>query len=634
MNKHWTELKGSNKYQEAISVAENLYSKNSWFREKCKRNLERYVGTSKISTDKTDFFPYVNISKSQVDTIVSLLAANQNPKVQFVTSDADWVTKRKSQKLDQFIDALSNQPFGSYASIHDMRTAALRDACIFGVSYVQVLADIDVGRVLSERVLPWEVYYEQMDCKYNDPVETWRIYTLSKQALKEWFPEKEDYIDAASGSSFDVTFNFDLLNSYNGAKSSEDHIQVFEVWRKPISINTKGQHLLLFRAAGQSISLIDEEWELTTSPFVTIYFNKPVVYNNVVSLLDTNENIEDVLNIYSYRIFDVANRTSSNVLLIPEGSMTEDQINDTVDAQVISYTPNPSGATPQWIQPPSISQSHLQYIDILKNQLNEISGISQLAQQGERTPGLNSGAAIRASNQIQSKRLAELWRQIENWMLQWARLVIASLRTISEEFPDFSTKWAGGSYLKQIKWSEVSLEDDQFELQIYPVSESKNTPADRIARAEDMFAKGLISKESYGAIVNGPLDYQSEVTNAANQKRYIDKLISQWLDASDEQIESGFIDYKADEPENPLVPTPIKFMNMPDAIVQVAQAYLGSEIDGAPDKIKQLFRTYLENLDAVLTAEEQKKMELQAQAQAKAAQPMVNPMEQQVPPQQ
>jgi hypothetical protein len=634
MNKHWTELSGSQKYQEAITVAENLYSKNSWFREKCKRNLERYIGTSKISTDKTDFFPYVNISKSQVDTIVALLAANQNPKVQFVTSDSDWQTKRKSQKLDQFIDALSNQPFGSYSSVHDLRTTCLRDACIFGVSYVQILADIDVGRVLSERVLPWEVYYEQMDSKYNDPIETWRIYTLSRQALKEWFPEKEAEIDSASGSTFDVTFNFDLLNAYTGAVSSEDHVQVFEVWRRPISINKKGEHLLLFRAAGEAVSLIHEDWELSTSPFVTLYFNKPVVYNNVVSLLDTNETIEDVLNIYSYRIYDVANRTSSNVLLIPDGSVTEDQINETVDAQVITYIPNASGAVPQWIQPPSISQSHLQYIEMLKNQLNEISGISQLAQQGERTPGLNSGAAIRASTQIQSKRLAEIWRQMENWMLQWSRLVIASLRTISEEFPDFSTKWAGGSYLKQIKWSEVSLEDDQFELQIYPVSEAKNTPSDRIAKAEDMFAKGLISKESYGAIVNGPLDYQSAVTNSANQKRYIDKLIAQWLDANDEQIESGFVDYDKDEPELPLVPVPIKFMNLPDAIVQVAQAYLGAEIDNAPDKIKKLFRLYLENLDAVLTAEEQKRAELQAQAQNKN-QPMVNPMEQQaLPPQQ
>src|SRR6478609_9014067 len=59
------------------------------------------------------------------------LAGQQKPKVQFVTSDSDWQTKRKSKKLDRFVEGQFMQSVGVYGDVWQLMLRVFLDACVF-----------------------------------------------------------------------------------------------------------------------------------------------------------------------------------------------------------------------------------------------------------------------------------------------------------------------------------------------------------------------------------------------------------------------------------------------------------------------------------------------------------------------
>src|SRR5678815_117814 len=96
-----------------------------------------------------------NVHRAACDFVQSEVAGRQKPKPQFMTSGADWRTRRRAKRLDKFVEAVIRQPQGAYANGWEVMEDAWLDALQVGMGFVKVLAN-DNGIGL-ERTPLWEI---------------------------------------------------------------------------------------------------------------------------------------------------------------------------------------------------------------------------------------------------------------------------------------------------------------------------------------------------------------------------------------------------------------------------------------------------------------------------------------------
>lgn len=613
MPDQWFDLDGNEAALKAHSLCRTLWDQSSLQRQRCRRQIERYYGASldpmlwRNKYQIADDLPLVwNLTKSLVKTIESRIGAVAQPKLQFVTSDATWTVRRRGQKLDQFIDALALQDCGKFPTVHALRVNRLRDCCIFGIGWAQVDADYDMGRVLTEPCFSWEVFTDSRDARYGHPTTWVRTCTVSKHSLKAWYPEHKAEIEAARESS-DIELEVELGLSQRTTPMHADIVRCFHVWHLAAGPEAPGRHMFLLDDG--AVALTDEEWLLDKPPLIPMFWDDPLIGVQTMGLADDIAPMEDEINRNIQRMGDAIRRTGMATHWVQQGTVDKSQLEETRDSTILEY----EGSTPPiTVNAEPFGQAHIEWINLFYGKTHELTGVSEMAAHGQKEPGITSGVAIRAVSEIQSDRFAVLTHAQENWMILWAELAINAVHMIAEEKKNFEVKWSGGSFLKQLNWKDISLTQDQYVMQIRPVSGNKNEPSDRLQRAEELLGAGMISQQTYLSITQLTLDVHGAADANTNQRELIDCYIERWLDATDEQLQSGMFD---EDKQIALVPPPLRWLNMPEAILQVAQAYMKSEIDGAPDNIRQLFIQWLDLAENELQSQDARK-----QAAARAQQ--------------
>lgn len=613
MPDQWFDLDGAEAALKAHLLCRTLWDQSSLQRQRCRRQIERYYGASldpmlwRNKYQIADDLPLVwNLTKSLVKTIESRIGAVAQPKLQFVTSDATWTVRRRGQKLDQFVDALALQDCGKFPTVHALRVNRLRDCCIFGIGWAQVDADYDMGRVLTEPCFSWEVFTDSRDARYGHPTTWVRTCTVSKHSLQAWYPEKKAEIEAARESS-DIELEVELGLSQRTTPMHADIVRCFHVWHLAAGPDAPGRHMFLLDDG--AVALTDEEWLLDKPPLIPMFWDDPLIGVQTMGLADDIAPMEDEINRNIQRMGDAIRRTGMATHWVQAGTVDKSQLEETRDATILEYE---GGTPPITVNAEPFGQAHIEWINLFYGKTHELTGVSEMAAHGQKDPGVTAAVAIRAVSEIQSDRFAVLTHAQENWMILWAELAINAVHMIAEEKKNFEVKWSGGSFLRQLNWKDISLTQDQYVMQIRPVSGQKNEPSDRMQRAEELLGAGMISQQTYLSITQLTLDVHGAADANTNQRELIDCYIERWLDATDEQLQSGMFD---EDKQISLVPPPLRWLNMPEAILQVAQAYMKSEIDGAPDNIRQLFIQWLDLAENELQSQDARK-----QAAARAQQ--------------
>lgn len=588
-----------------------MYADNVGRRTAAREQMTRYTGWTLDPTGRgirttiggtTQPIPIAwNMSKSLVGTVISRVGGSQVPRVQFVTSDATWQTRRKGKKLDQFIDALFLAHCQSYDSVHDLCVAILRDACVWGDGVAIVSADERLGKVAFERAYPWEFCVDPRDSRYGAPSQMCRTHPATVRELVAIYPDLEEEIEAAPALTLQDMDS--EVWTYTTSTMHHDARIVHDIWLSAEGPDDPGRHI---RVLDDSTTLVDEEWEMDSPPLAWIHYDRPMVGLWSGALVDDIAPAEDELNLNLQRISRAIRCTSLNTILVQEGSVDLDKIASTTDAAVVTYT----GQVPPQLEAAAVvNPSLVEWIKMQQAACHDLPGISEMAATAEKQPGLNSGVAIRAANGVQSLRYAWLYRQVECWHMQAARLAIAACRRLAEADVDFMASWPGAGFLRQIPWSSIDLDDSQYTMQMHPTGGGKNTPADRMQRAEELLGMGLITPDIYREITSGTQDIEWASDQASRQHELIERYIDQWLDATPEQIASGWID---EEKGQALLPAPIKWLDLPSAITQVAEAYIEAELDGAPDSSRQLMLEWLDLCDAEAKAQQARRAAAEA----------------------
>lgn len=525
-----------------------------------------------------------NIVQSCIDTLTARISQNK-PKPMFLTSAGDSKLQRKAKKLDSFCYGLFYEN-----NIYQAGPKAFRDGCIFGEGIIHPY--VEFGQVKYERVLPYELLADYLESHYG-PESTrslHRIKNIDRTELMEQWPDKAEDIAKLPNTSIFIS---------TSQRSVADTVTVVESWRLPVG-GQKGRHVI----CAPGCTLVDEEYEEHFFPFA-IYRHNPRIYGffsqgMAEQLVPTQVEINRTLISIQRSLY----LGGTHKIFVKAGSKIVKSHFDNMIGTIMEYA---GDTPPQYVVPQLVQPEIYQHLQDMKTSGYELVGISQLSSAGLKPLGVDSGKALRAVDDIQVQRFQTVAQAYEQFFVDLAKITIAVARKAYESSGSLSIKVPGKRFIETIDWKEVDLDDDEFSLQIYPVSKLPNDPEGRLATIQEMMQAGLITPDVGKRLLDYPdLDAEENLANASLD--YLHKIL-------DEMIEDG--KYTAPEP----------FDDLMTARKLALEYYAKGKLDNLDEDKLDLLRTFMNQIDAL---NQQAQAAMQAQQQAQTAQPMAQP---EAPPQ-
>lgn len=556
-----------------------------------------YFTSAEVTGDDYDKLR-LNLARSLVNTAFAKVAGKQKPKTQFMTTDADWSTKRRAKRLERCVEAVYSQRQGNCRDGWEVARLAFRDCEVTDLGVLKYSADKADQRVIIEKVLPWELIADPQESRYGQPQNLFHVYAYDRYKLAAKFPEKRAEIMAAPGLNEESTG----ANTYGFGNEVSRMVKVREAWRLPPSADEPGTHSII---VGQ-VDLADgEDYERSFFPFEWMSWEPHMMGMLGASLVDNVAAICDELNASADRRSQAERLCSNGVFIAPAGFVESSDLEDNRVGTVV-WVKEGAPFQPTYRAPEAVSQGSINWTNQLKEWGHDFSGVSEMSATGSTDQGVTAGIAMRTQENIASERFAIPWQTFESMVaIGGARQIIACLRELAEDDPEFVLRWPGSSFLREIKWSEADLEEDQYHIQVAAVSGLVNTPADRLQLASELYDRGILSQDAFLRVIQAK-DIDSELERTNTQYQLVDRYIEEWLDATQEQEDDGKFRYRP----------PTKWMQLPEAIVQVGRAYLQAELDNAPEYNLDFFLRFMGDADA-----KQQELEAQRQAAAQAAAP-------------
>lgn len=472
----------------------------------------------------------MNVIQSCIDTLVSKITKSK-PKPEFLTSKGDYKLQNKAKKLNKFCTGIFYEN-----NLYNLAPLIFRDACVFGEGILHVYNDH--GRVKYERVLPYEILVDYLE-SHSGPQDAKSMHRLKNMdrdtlaGLVDTMPEpwnsKENVMEV-----YKIGSTNEILAGQH--RSVSDVVTVIESWRLPSSPGADdGLHTII----AEDFLIFKEKYSNAHFPFA-VYRYSPSLYGFwSVGLSEQLVPIQMELNRNLMLVQHSLYLGGTYKILMHAGSKIVETHFDNQVGAIIKYA---GDVPPQYITPPIVQPELYQQIQTLKEMAYEQSGISSLSATSQKPEGLDSGEAMRTYSNIESDRFQTVGSMYEQFILEVAKISITVTKEIAESGGSPFAKVPGKRFLETIKWKEVSLDDDDYYMQVFPVNKMASDPSGRLSDIQDMMAAGLCSPEQGKRLMDFPdLEAENNLSNA------MDDYLHQILEKITENGE-----YTAPEPEDNL----------------------------------------------------------------------------------
>lgn len=585
----WYTLKGQQMADALFGYVSTLRKEQAYRQDENYRHLRLYGNMEVFGLKTYSFYRSepssavqnrvtLNIIQSMIDTVVSKLTKNK-PRPLFLTDGGDWSLQQKAKKLTKFVEGQM------YANkFYESRAMAIQDSCIFGTGALKFYRD--EKDICIERVFIDELAVDEKESLYSTVRQLSQTKLIDKDVLKSMFPNKADKIEVFSANELS-----EYYSSTTSSKSTDNLVEVVEAWYLPTKKGAKdGKHVIVM----DKVELFSEPYTKDCFPFVFWKWGvRPVGFwgqGIAEQLTGIQLEINKIL-----RTIQVSMHLVSIPKIFVEASskVVSSHLNNKIGG-IIKYV----GVPPQEGKLGTIPPDLFNHLDRLYGRAYEIVGVSQLAAQAAKPQGLNSGKALREFNDIESERFMSVAQRDEQCVLESAAQLIALAKEIHEEYGEYKVKIKNSYGMQVLDWSEVDMEEDQYIMQMYPVSSLSKTPAGRLQDIQELMSAGLIGPEDGKRLLDFPdLTEHFNFTNAPldNIMRTIELMVDKGT-------------YMSPEP----------YQNLELGITKMQEAYLYLQTCNAPESRLELIRRWIEDAQALMQKAQQ---EMMAQQQAMAAPP-------------
>ncbi len=493
----------------------------------------------------------LNIIQSVIDAVAAKVAKDQ-PKVSFVTTGADdYFLKLRAVNLTKYIQGQFKQ-----AQVYENSEMVFRDASVLGTGYLQVLEEDN--EIKTEWVFADEIRVDELDGWKQKPRSIHRVKLVPRDMLLLRYPEHQEHILGAQ----------EALAGKTGYQSTVDMIRVTESWHLPMDKASKdGVHCITIL----NCTLMSESYDKNYLPIIPFrWMPKPLGYFGR-SITEEILTIQVEINKILKTIQQAQELAAVPVIFVENASqVSEDVLLNNTIARMIPY----SGTPPQFASPTALSGEVYSHLNSLIQWAFQIVGLSQTSASGMKPAGVDSAVAIREVSDIETGRFALVANRWEKFFVDVARIMVDMSKDLYEKEPDLKMAVSEKKILKEIKWKDVDLQDNPFDIQTFPTSQLPDTPAGRIQTITEYIQNQWISKERGMELLNLDPDLEQEVNLQTSSLRLTEK----WLS---EMVEDG---------KNH---TPDPLMNLALA-QQIAQGvYTMLVHDGCPEDSLSLVREFI-----------------------------------------
>lgn len=463
--------------------------------------------------------PTANVCYSCTDTLVSRITQDR-PKPVFLTDGGDYKERKLAKEANQFIQG---ELFRTKA--YDLAALMLRDACVLGNGLIKVLPRD--GKVCLERTLETELLVDFNDGYYNCPQQLIQLKLVDRAVIEAHFPKKAAMIAGAQSGNVDST--------PRSTDTIADQFIISEAWRLPTSSGADdGRHVIV---CSEGV-ILDEPWKKMKFPFVKLSYNPNIIgwfaQGLIEILMPTQMEI--------YRMLIVASQ-AIELMGVPRIFIDElSKIMETSFNNRIGTIIKGRGNPPQFLNATSNAPEIYQWIQWLIQNAYNMSGISQLSASGVKPAGLNSGEALRESDDIQNVRFEPLAKRYQNVFNELSYMMIDCAQDIVEETGKYTTVYPGKDGTHEVDFKVIKGLRDTYIIQCYDESSLPKDPAGRQAKLSEMLAAGEISNQEFRRLSNFPDLEQSDRLASALEERILKSL--------DEIVENGTKNFADIAPDN------------------------------------------------------------------------------------
>ena len=507
----------------------------------------------------------MNVIKAVCDTAVSRIS-RQRPRPRFLTHGGNWSLQRRARLLEQFCDQAFYQ-----GGLYQLAPKVLLDAAVMGTGCLKIYRK---GREVEfERVFSGELFVDPVDGFYGQPRNFYQRKFIDRQVLMRLFPDHRAEIAAAQRTTDTIDYS---------ATTMVDQIEVLEAWHlKSGADATDGRHTICISNA----TLLNEEWDKGSFPFVFVRWTDPLLGWWGEGVCAEIQGMQVEINKLLQKIQRAFHLMSVPRIYVENASKIRKSFFNNEIGTIIPY----SGQPPVVATPPSLNREIFAHLDMLYNRSFEIAGISQMAATSMKPAGLNSGAALREYQDVESLRFTTVSRQYEEMFVEAARQVVGLGRDIYAEDNRHSVVVAKDSKtIDVVDWSAVDMDADSYVLKVHPSSSLPVTPSGRLAFVEQLTALGLVGPEEAKDLLDFP-DLEAKLSLDRAASTLIDRNIEAMLD-------EGI--YIAPEP----------YQDHQLALKKVAAALMKAEQNNVEPERLALMREYLSQTHHMLELARQQAM--------------------------
>lgn len=521
----------------------------------------------------------LNVIKSCVDTVTSKIAKTR-PRPLFLTMDGNAMLQQKAKKLTAYLDGWFED-----ADIYEHGTISFRDGCVFGTGALKMFIDHNLNKVAVERSISDELIVDEAEGRYGTPLQMHQKRDIPREKLMDMFPKfKRQIADAASD-----------YNQAQYSMSTADVVEVLESWHLRSGKDaTDGKHTICI----ENCTLFAEEYKKDYFPFVFFRWQPRLIgfYGQGLAeeLLGIQLEINKIL-----RTIQMAQHLMAvpRVFIENNSKVVDTHINNDIGALVRYTGPTP----PQISVGGAVAPEIYAHLENLYKKAYEITGISMMSAASQKPPGLTAAVALREMSDIETERFAVTAQRYEKFYMDIAKMAIDFTRDLADMDPQLALNAKAGKYISKIKWKEVDLDNDEYQMRVFPTSILPTKPEGKLQTVQELMQAGFIGKEEGMDMLDFPdTEKYFSLKNAAveNALYAIDKMM----------VDGEYV-------------TPEPYMNIALAKQLAQSAYLKYKNQNAPEARLELLRRFISTCQSMLgvVQQDQQLQALQAQQQQAAA---------------
>lgn len=409
------------------------------------------------------------------------------PRPMAVTIGGTYKQQRRARMLTRYWEAKFDQ-----TDAHMLGRQAVRDSILGGLGILRAFRnnpeDPENDEVCVERVFPGHFLIDDRSAIDVLPRQCYIRRYVDRALLQELWPDRKEELENARTPDQRYWFSHD---------NDSDMVEVIEAYHLASRGGaTDGRHVM---AAGDTV-LVSEEYTRTRFPLAFVrpvapqrgFWGESLVRRAAPAQFELNKllrRVQESMHLHAIpRVF--VNRQSG----IVEGHMQND----------IGIMVEYDGNVPVFLTPQSMPNEVYAHLERLEQWVYKEIGVSELSANSRKPPGLDSGAALRTYNDVQSRRFINLQRSYERMNEDLAREMALLEMAIAKEDPKRTVGTANGRKVDEVKWKDIELDEDRFHVRVFSSSALPNTPAGKLQALEEMVKAGVIDQKTFIRLADVP----------------------------------------------------------------------------------------------------------------------------------